>query len=84
MMNMSHLVSDWGGALGWGGSRQSHVMEPLVLYLDLDVQLKVFVPNLLVGAAKVDMGAETALDTQLRLLLIHNLRLSCKAGSAIL
>jgi hypothetical protein len=45
----------------------------------LDVQLIVFVPNLLVGAAKVDMSAETALDIQLRLLLIHNYRLSCKA-----
>jgi hypothetical protein len=58
-------------------------MEPLVLYLDLDVQLRIFVPNLLVGVAKVDMGAETALDTQLRLLLIHNLRLSCKAWQMI-
>jgi hypothetical protein len=66
------------GASGWGRSHQSQVMEPLVLYLDLDVQLRVFVPNLLADAAKVDIGAETALDTQLRLLLIHNLRLSCK------
>jgi hypothetical protein len=51
------------GASGWGRSHQSPVMEPLVFYLDLDVQLKVLVPDLLVGAAKVDMGAETALDT---------------------
>ena len=29
------------------------------------------------------MGAETALDTQLRLLLIHSLRLSCKAWKTI-
>ena len=58
-------------------------MEPLVLYLDKDVQLRVFVWNLLVGATKVDMGAETALDTQLRLLLIHILRLSCKAWKTI-
>jgi hypothetical protein len=58
-------------------------MEPLVLYLDLDVQLRVFVPNLLVGTAKVDMGAEKALDTQLRLLLIHNLRLSRKTWKTI-
>jgi hypothetical protein len=43
-------------------------MEPLVLYLDLDVQLRLFVPNLLVDAAKVDMGAGTTLETQLRLL----------------
>jgi hypothetical protein len=58
-------------------------MEPLVLYLDLDVQLRVFVSNLLVGAAKVDMGAETALDIQLHLLLIHSLKLSCKAWKTI-
>ena len=58
-------------------------MEPLVLYLDQDVQLIVFVPNLLVGAAKVDMGAGMALDTQLHLLLIHSLRLSCKAWKMI-
>ena len=45
------------------------MMEPLVLYLDQDIQLKVFVPNLLVGAAKVNMGAKMALDTQLCLLL---------------
>jgi hypothetical protein len=31
----------------------------------------------------VDMGAKMALDTQLRLLLIHNLRLSCKAWKTI-
>jgi hypothetical protein len=58
-------------------------MEPLVLYLDLDVQLKIFVPNLLVGDAKVDMGPHTALDTQLCLLLIHSLRLSYKAWKTI-
>ena len=68
---------------GWGKSRQSHVVEPIVLYLDKDVQLTILVPNLLVGAAKVDMGGETALDTQLRLLLIYSLRLSCKAWKMI-
>ena len=58
-------------------------MEPLVLYLDLDVQWTVFVPNLLVGAAKVDIGVETTLDTQLCLLLIHSLRPSCKTWKTI-
>ena len=58
-------------------------MEPFVLYMDQDVQLTVFVPNLLVGAANVYMGAETALDTQLRLLLVHGLKLSCKAWKTI-
>ena len=55
------------------------MLEPLVLDLDKDVQLTMFVPNLLVGAAKVDMGAETPVDTQLSLLVIHSLRLTCKA-----
>ena len=52
-------------------------MEPLVLYMNQDIQ------NLLVGVAKVEMGAKKALDIQLRLLLIHNLRLSCKAWKTI-
>ena len=38
------------GASGWRRSRASHDMEPLVLYLDLDVQLSNLVSNLLVGA----------------------------------
>ena len=68
--------------IGWT-SVYLYVMAPLALYLDEDVQLKVLVPNLLVGAANVDMGAETALDTQLRFLLIHSLRLSCKSWKMI-
>jgi hypothetical protein len=51
------------GASGCGRSRESHVMDPLVLYLDLDVQFSVLVPNLLVVAANVDTGRETILDT---------------------
>ena len=58
-------------------------MEPLALYLDLDLQLIVLAPNLLVGATNVDMGAETALDIKVCLLLIHNLRPSCKAWKMI-
>ena len=54
-------------------------MEPLVLHLDLDIQLSVLVPNLLLGAANVDTGRETVLDTQRRLSLIHDLRLCCKS-----
>jgi hypothetical protein len=49
------------------------------LHLDLDVQLSVLVPNLLVGAANVDTSRETVLDTQRRLSLIHDLRLCCKS-----
>jgi hypothetical protein len=59
-------------------------MDPFVLYLDQDLQLRVFVSNLLVGAAKVNMDAKTASDTQLHLLLIHRLRISCKAWKTIL
>ena len=58
-------------------------MEPFILYLNLDVQLSVLVPNLLVGAANVDMGRDTVLDTQCRLSLIHNLRLCCKAWKTV-
>ena len=60
-----------------------YVMAPLALYLDEDVQLKVLVPNLLVGAANVNTGRETVLDTQHRLSLIHDLRLCCKAWKKI-
>ena len=83
MMNVSHVVTDCGWRIRWGRSRESHVMEPFVLYLDLDIQSSVSVPNLLVGAANVDMGAETALDTKLCLSLIHNLKLCCKAWKTI-
>jgi hypothetical protein len=58
-------------------------MEPVALYLDQDVQFKILVTNLVVGAANVDMGADTALDTQRRLSLIHDLRLCCKAWKMI-
>jgi hypothetical protein len=36
-----------------------------------------------VGAASVDMGRKTVLDTQRRLSLIHDLRLCCKAWKTI-
>ena len=68
--------------IGWT-SVYLYVMAPLALYLDEDVQLKVLVPNLLVGAANVNTGRETVLDTQRRLSLIHNLRLCCKAWKMI-
>ena len=71
------------GASGWGRSRASHVMEPLVLYLDLHVQLFVLVPILLVGAAKDDVGAVSTLDTRRHLMLIRKLRLCCKAWKTI-
>ena len=71
------------GASSYGRSRESHVMEPLILYLDLDMQLLVLVPNLLVRAANVDMGQDTILDSQRRLSLIHDLRLCCKAWKIV-
>ena len=58
-------------------------MEPPVLYLDLDVQLSVLVPNLLVGAANDYTGRERAFDTKRRLSLIHDLRLCCKTWKTI-
>ena len=72
------------GASSVGRLRQYHAMKPLVLYVDLVVQLSVLVPNLLVGAANVNMGAESVLDTKLRLSLKHNLRLCCKAWKTIM
>jgi hypothetical protein len=58
-------------------------MDPLVLYIDLDVQLSILVPNLFVGAKNMDTGQETVLDTQCPLSLIHDLRLCCKAWKTI-
>ena len=70
------------GASGWGRSSTFHVMESLVLYLDLDAQ-PVLVPNLLVGAAKDDVGVVLTLDIKRRLMLIRKLRLCCKAYKTI-
>ena len=56
---------------------------PHVLHLDLDVQLSVLVPNLVVGAAKDYTSRERAFDTKRRLLVIGKLRLCCKAWKGI-
>lgn len=56
---------------------------PHVLHLDLDVQLSVLVPNLVVGAAKDFTSRERAFDTKRRLLVIGKLRLCCKAWKGI-
>ena len=58
-------------------------MEALVLDLDQNAQLEVLVPNLLVGAAKVNLGANTAAGTLLRLQAMLKMRLSCKAWKTI-
>lgn len=58
-------------------------MAALELELDEDVQLEVLVPNMLVGASKVDLGAESATDTLLRLQAMQNMRLSCKAWKVV-
>ena len=71
------------GASGRGRSCAFHVIEPLVLYPNLDIQLSVLVPNLLVGAANDYTCRETVLDTQRHLSLIHNWRLCCKAWKTI-
>ena len=54
-----------------------------VLYLDEQVQLEVLVPNILVGAANVELGGESSRHTLLRLWTIHNLRLVCKAWKSV-
>ena len=56
---------------------------PHVLHVDLDVQLSVLVPNLVVGAAKNYTGWERAFDTKRRLLVIGKLRLCCNAWNKI-
>ena len=58
-------------------------MPQPVLYLDEQVQLKVLVPNLLVGAANVDLCGASSRITLLQLRTIHNLRLVCKAWKLV-
>jgi hypothetical protein len=60
-------------------TRKFVVIVPHVLHLDLDVQLFVLVPNLVLGAAKDYNGREKAFETKSRLLVIDKLRLCCKA-----
>ena len=71
------------GTSGWGRVRETHFMEPLVLYLDLDIQLFILVSNLLVGTTKDDVGAESTLDLKRRLMVVRKLRLCCKAWKTI-
>jgi hypothetical protein len=56
---------------------------PHVLELDLDVQLSVLVPNLVLGAAKDLIGWERAFETKRHLVLIGKLRICCKAWKSI-
>ena len=56
---------------------------PHVLELDVDVQLSVLVPNLVLGATKDLIGRERAFETKRRLVLIGKLRLCCKAWKTI-
>jgi hypothetical protein len=64
-------------------TRRFVVIVPHVLELDLDVQLSVLVPNLVVGATKDYTSREKAFDTKRRLLVIGKLRLCCKAWKNI-
>ena len=63
--------------------RKFHVIVPHVLHLDLDVQIFVLVPYLMVAAAKDYTGRERAFDTKRRLLVIGKLKLCCKAWKLI-
>jgi hypothetical protein len=64
-------------------TRRFVVIVPHVLQLDLDVQLSILVPNLVLGAAKYLIGRERAFETKRRLVLIGKLRLCCKAWKMI-
>jgi hypothetical protein len=65
-------------------TRRFIIIVPHVLQLDLDVQLSVLVPNLVLDAAKDLIGRERAFETKRRLVLIGKLRLCCKAWKMIL
>ena len=54
-------------------------MPRTVLYLDEQVQQEVLVPNILVGAANVDLCGQSSRMTLIRLRTIPTLRLVCKA-----
>ena len=75
----------WLGVANEGGEcpGQAYTMEALVLDLDENAQLEVLVLNLLVGASKVNLGAETAAGTLLRLQAMHKMRLSCKTWKVV-
>ena len=64
-------------------TRRFVVIVPHVLQLDLDVQLSVLVPNLVVGAAEDYTSREKAFDTKRGLLVIGKLWLCCKAWKNI-
>ena len=69
------LCDSWGNAK----TRKFVVIVPHVLQLDVNVQLSVQVPNLVLGATKDFIGRERAFETKRRLVLIGKLRLCCKA-----
>jgi hypothetical protein len=62
---------------------QFQTMPALQLDLDEEVQVEVLVPNMLVRASTVDLGAESPTTTLLRLHAMHNMRLSCKAWKVV-
>jgi hypothetical protein len=64
-------------------TRRFVIIVPHVLQLDLDVQLSVMVPNLVLGARKDLIGRERAFETKRRLVLISKLRLCCKVWKNI-
>ena len=70
--------------LGGNAKTRRFVLDvPHVLQLDVEMQLCVLVPNLVVGARKDYTSREKAVDTKRRLLLIGKLRLCCKAWKNI-
>ncbi len=79
-----NFVIFWLCISGGNAKTRRFVLDvPHVLELDIDVQLSVLVPNLVLGAAKDFIGQERAFQTKRRLVLIGKLRICCKAWKDI-
>ena len=58
-------------------------MPRTVLYLNEQLQLEVLVPNILVGAANVDLCGQSSRINLIQLRTIHTLRVVCKAWKSV-
>jgi hypothetical protein len=82
-MNYDFVIF-WLCVSGCNAKTRRFVLDvPHVLQLDLDVQLAVLVPNLVLGTVKDLIGRERAFKTKRRLVLIGKLRICCKAWKSI-
>jgi hypothetical protein len=83
MMIVSHYVIDWGWRIRLGKIALIPRDGATCIVSRPRCTIENLCSKLVGGCRNVDMGAETALDSQLRLLLIHSLRLYCKAWKTI-